>query len=340
MYFQSGWETLVQPKDTWPTVVRKFITGQPKRSFYPELVLVAPNTDDFPTDEHGFYQSIENITWVESKAAESYDVSINLISGSVITYPEPAILTAQVNKVIPIVGATISSDFLAPDGSIGLLELFDDGKPPDFMASDGVFTGYLLANQEGAYTISVNANNETTDAFFSTVSAAHSIGPNGETWLPENTPVEEVFTSSASLTVSVTGVQPDDHGDTPGSATALATGNIGVWGRMDRAGDVDVFQITPATDGILSIRLTNLGLGFKPHVDILAADGVTILSTYDFEPNNVVYFNTLVSSLVGVPFYVSVTHTEGAASGFYMISAGESLPTDQQLSQIYLPLIR
>lgn len=352
MYGASGWDTLIRTTDPpFPKAVL-YTEAFLKRTHYPELVNVSPAVGKYPSKEldsisRPYIHTKLAFDWRESgeeglteKESTVYQSFVHSISGMAINYPSPLVVTAQVNNIIPLTNVDVIATYTSPDTTPGSLNLLDDGQPPDQISNDGVYSGILPYAQNGDYTIDVAFNNNSGEALLTQLSAAHSIGPNGETWVPEFFPVTEPFTASGSLTVNVSGVVADDHGDLPAAATALLADNNSVWGRMDRSGDVDVFRVTPGADGEVSVRLTSLGLEMQPHVEIIAADGVTSLGVYDFEPNPVTYFNVQFTAAMGVPIYVAVSHRENAAMGIYMISAGEKIDSDRQVSTIFLPMIR
>jgi hypothetical protein len=349
VYGLSGWDTVTSPHDPLQKIA---LLVEKTRTFYPVLVPVAPQGDRDPSLElslvsREFAHSKLNPIWeypsgmmTAEDSATPYTAFINAMDSENVTYPKPLAISAQVNGVDPLTGVGVTATFTAPDLTTGSVLLADDGLAPDSIARDGVYSGLIPYTQNGDYTIDVSFDNDAGEAELTQLSAAHSVGPNGETWVPEFIHVSELFNVSSSLVVSVSGVVDDDHGDVPAAATLLATDNSGVWGRIDRVGDVDVFQVMPDVDGEVSVRLTSLGQGMLPHVEIIAADGTTRLGVVDFVPNPVTYFNVQVPAAAGVPFFVAVSHSELAASGIYMISAGEWLDSDRQVSTMYIPLIR
>lgn len=174
------------------------------------------------------------------------------------------------------------------------------------------------------------------------IAATHSLGPHGETWVPTTQPVGEDFSVSASTQITITNWAADDHGDTPAAATELTLDDYSLPGRIDKPGDVDVFRVTPVVSGTLVVRVTGYALGFKPHIRLLAADGVTVLKSVDFNPHGDDYFFVRLEAVAGEPIYVEVRDQSGSASGgIYRVSAGDPLADFKEhvTSVIYLPML-
>jgi hypothetical protein len=261
-----------------------------------------------------------------------------------VAYPRPVVLVASASyQTEHIAGAGLTASATAPDGTVRGLALKDDGQAPDVLANDGLYSALLPYDRGGVYTVTAAFDNQAGTAVLTEIAEAHALGPNGEAWTPTTTPVSETFTVTASTQVTITGWQPDDHGDSPPAATLLAPDNARVAGRIDRAGDVDVFQVTPEISETLVLRLGSVALGLSPRLRVLAADGTTVLHTFNLPSQGDEYFLTRLPVEAGVPFYVEVTdQNAGAAGGLYEISIGAPLDTfrEQATVSLFLPLIR
>ena len=84
---------------------------------------------------------------------------------------------------------------------------------------------------------------------------------------------------TGDYTLNVTGPEPDDHGDTAGTATTVAVGSS-TDGDIHWFGDVDWFRID-ATDGETYIFETVLRSNPDTYITLYAADGTTVLATDD-----------------------------------------------------------
>ena len=136
----------------------------------------------------------------------TYALSVDSSAGTSVTYPTSVILTATLEKGLPIAGADVFAQVEAPDGTITLLTLRDDGVTPDSLADDGKYTGNLIYRQNGLHKISIQMDNYSGDAVFTYNGAVMSADVSGE--LPPqiaDEPVEEDFSRSASLRVTTSG---------------------------------------------------------------------------------------------------------------------------------------
>jgi len=348
VYEASGWETLARSPSEDPRNLRQL--ALPRRDYYPELTSAAPDTGEdssleLNTTPISTTRSALNITWIDPtitanrvQVATSYWATVSSILGSETIYPQPMLLVASVAASDPIAQAVVTASAVTLDGDSIPLLLLDDGTPPDALADDGFYSGYMPYQQNGTYTVTATFDNQAGNAFFTQLSTAPSVGPNGETFTPTFTPVGEDFSATATLTVEVSGVQADDHGDTPETATLTVADNVDVPGRVDRAGDADIFKVIPADTGWLSIRVSNLGLGMEPQIRLLASDGTTVLGDFTVTPTATSYFFTWLEATAGQPFYIEITHVDSnAVEGYYDVSVGQ--PLSNEHNDLYLPMV-
>jgi len=141
----------------------------------------------------------------------SYALSLDSSEGSSVTYPTPVVLTATMEKGLPIAKADVFAQVEAPDGTITSFTLRDDGVKPDSLAKDGKYTGTLIYRQNGLYKISILVNNTNGKAVLTYNGAIMSADVNGN--LPKQIKdalVGEDFSRSASLQVTTSGSPPPD----------------------------------------------------------------------------------------------------------------------------------
>ena len=350
-YGASGWETLARPPWLDPRDGNR--RANPVRTFYPELGAVAPIGDQFPTFELPVSQSTArnelNIVWIapgtsqartSQQDASQFSASITSIDGSVINYPEPVILVADVKKNDRVAKAGLASSMKTPDGATKVLPLKDDGVSPDVTANDGLYSGLMPYSIGGLHVVTATFDNNSGQAEFTQISY-HTIGPNGETFVPRTFPVGESFSTVVTTTIVINNfpLSQDDHGDTSQTATLLLSNNLDTPGRIDHAGDKDVFKATPSISETLILRMTNLALGMHPNVRVLKDDGtvikqVSLLANTD----NYLYFSLDVKA--GEIYFMEVSHVDpNAQTGFYAISIGQPLASEKALNTVYLPTI-
>jgi len=261
----------------------------------------------------------------------TYAASLTSLGGDLVHYPEPMVLVASLEKELPISGATVLATVEQPDGRLAALPLLDDGAAPDAIADDGLYSAVLAYSADGPYMITAQFDNREGTAQLTYVGQQPAAGPNGEEVpFPPPVPITEPFQRFAQLQVNVLGTKVDDHGNTPADATPLPTDNSDIAGRIDRTGDVDLFQLQPEMAGQLVVRVSGLALGMDPRLRLLAANGTTVLAEGDLTSHPSVLGYLLLTQAVaaGDTLYAEVSQRGGASGGLYTISAGEQLSSD------------
>jgi hypothetical protein len=355
VYAASGWETLARRLSADPRRPNDVVF--PERIYYPELAAVAPADGQAPTIElattpAATTRSALNIVW-NSVAASSlavtdqtgfpYQAVVESLRGNTLSYPQPVLLVASVAKVDPIAKASLAVSVTAPNGTLSVLPFADDGLAPDRLANDGFYSGIMPYAQNGTYTVTARFDNHTGLAEFTQASAAHSLGPNGEVYSPTVILVGAAFVQTATTTIQISNVQADDHGDTPQTSTVLPVDDVDVPGRIDRAGDVDVFQVTAGQTGLLVVRVTDLALDMHPHIRLLSSDGTTVLEEARPAWPLSQYFFAQIDANAGEAFYIEVSDQDlSAIGGLYTVSAGQPLARTLEIYShaVYLPLAR
>jgi hypothetical protein len=159
---------------------------------------------------------------------------------------------------------------------------------------------------------------------------------------PDPVPVGENFERIATTHLYMTDVQSDDHGNTVQQATELTAANTDLPGRIETAGDTDVFAVTAAESGVLVVRVSNLAFAMEPRLRLLAADGTTERASVTWSGSGYLWVSVPVQA--GETLYAEVTHLDTTADmGIYEISAGSPLDGESSLTaaeRVYLPLIQ
>ncbi|MBN2003182.1 MAG: hypothetical protein JXA21_07470 [Anaerolineae bacterium] len=337
----SAWETLARPTSQDPRQAARYALRE--RSYYAELEAAAPigNNDASleltAADASTQARSLLNIIWADDTASAAPDVSapaahaapaaggINLAYqghiesalGNTLDYPKPLMLVASVANGVPIAKAGIHAGVIPPDGK--MLKVF--------LKDDGLYSGFVTYTQAGTHYAFAWFDNRAGLAEFTEESMEHAPGPNGETDYPAPRPVGEEFFAVANAVITVGNVRADDHGNVAAEATSVTTENVDVTGRIDYAGDVDVFEVIPAVNGKLVLRLSGFAFDMAPRVQILRADGAAVVKTFEFIPENDEYFFASLRGKANETFYVAVQHLDpNAIGGLYDISIGPPLP--------------
>ena len=351
VYLASGWETLVRPVSEDPRDGERSVL--PVRLFHSELQEVAPGeNEDSAIDLPGEARSALNIIWetpddgnllITESITSTFNVQLSSILGQNISYPDPILLLAFVHQDLTIVDMNVLGNIQLPDNSILSVAFTDDGIPPDAVAGDGLYSAILSYLENGIYSIQVTFDNNDNLAKFVPNAFSPSQDVNGNP-IPLADPVlvDQSFVVSKTLQLSVSNVAPDDYGDTPADAYTIVPDNKSHSGKIDFAGDKDVFKFTTLDSGISYARVTGLALGMNPHLRILDADMSTVLFDEILDPVTSKYlFIPLKGVPTGTVVYAEVSNlTSEDSGGFYEFSIGKKLDSDTFLIHyIYMSLI-
>lgn len=342
----SGWTTLMRPSSEDPRTTAEQL-GLPIRHAFRDLQRVGPIGDQTsPIELPGTARSELSIQWVAPSAAEAarnmaagipLHAEVTSLLGNVVSYPDPLVLVAVVQKDLPLTGVGVQASMKMPDSTSKTIAFKDDGIPPDAKMGDGLYTAVLTYAANGIHTVQVQFDNHARKAVFVTSAYEPSAGVNGEfVPMPSPNPYATDFVINDTLEVLVTNVSTDDHGNVPSTARSMVANNEPMAGKIEKAGDKDVFRLQTLPDRTTYVRVTNLALGMNPRIRVLDSDGKTVLferrhdaniSTYPFIP----LFGVEPGSIV----YVEVSQAAGTASGgLYEFSAGQKLSSDEEHGRV------
>jgi hypothetical protein len=351
VYGASAWDTLTRPVSEDPRDGER--VALPVRVYYPELVDVKPEENqDARIDLPGTAQSALNIVWPDASTDSPvvaslmdipYWAQLTSLLGQNISYPNPILLLAFVHKDVTITDMTVQGTVQLPDGAVETVTFTDDGVSPDAAQGDGLYSALLGYEEDGIYTIQVAFDNTASTAKFVYTAFAPARGEEGPVPLPAPVPIAENFMVSKTIQVSVSNVALDDYGDTPGEAYMLSATNVPYPGKIDFAGDKDVFQFATLQNEETYVRITGLALAMDPHLRILAADMTTVLFSASLDPDISEYlFIPLAGVQPGTTVYAEVSdQTNTAYEGLYEFSVGRKLAGDSFLtSYLYLPMVK
>ena len=126
----------------------------------------------------------------------------------------------------------------------------------------------------------------------------------------------DVFLPEAAQYLSAAGPRADDHGNRPAEATLVSLGSAPVTasGRIDYAGDVDVFRVIVPQTGVLITRATS---GIDTVGLLLNREGAGIEHNDDAQTDTLDF--GLTSSVTAGTYYLSVSHWESAGTGNYQL---------------------
>lgn len=195
-------------------------------------------------------------------------------------FPEPIVLQAALRAGGPVLGARVVASVEVPTSAapIADLVLHDDGKSPDALAGDGVYSGAVATvTTDGAFRFSARADNPDGKARIE-ASAAHHVGNDDGTAPPI---AISAFSRSASATVEARGAYPPTKG--PSDARDVYREQAPTWGAIDSAGDVAWFKVVQLFGGSIYFVMTSQLVSSdksKPmatQLSIIASDGTTVL---------------------------------------------------------------
>jgi len=350
MYGASGLETISRPLTQDPPLSYKY-EALPRRPEYPELAALKPSEVDEPKVDHlGSGCEIQgdhlNIVWREpdpnpsapQAAGEIQALAYNY-SGTTVTYPNPAVITARVFKHLPITRAQVSATYTGPDGVSHTLAFTDDGVSPDAEAEDGLYSAILPYDRDGAYNVSVTFSNPSLAAVYTELGYLHAAA--AQEYEETFPPVGEAFSQPAALTFNVKDYRTDDYGDSEGTAAYFDSERAEFAGRIDRPGDEDWFIYTPQFSGMVAIRVDHVALGAQPRLRIYGEDGTLRFDEDQLQPSGGGYFMTPVHVNYWGRFLIVVSDANPAASGgLYRLSTGPLLNNALEMSRVtHLPLV-
>ena len=288
----------------------------------------------------------------------TYHLVVTAYGDGAVAYPEPVEVRATVLGEAKIAGLRVEARVFdrVSGAPVGRFALRDDGEDADRIGDDGTYMGVYHYRRDGDFEVQVHADNFAGTGWYTTLGELSSIRLDGTAQDPwaEHTPVDAVFSRFASADVRVTGVRADDHADAgPGRCTAVEADNRDVWGRVDRAGDVDCFTLVWNDAEDFFVRAVYLTDGMDPLITVYGSDGERVIATggvaVSLSHSLLRTFAWIVKG-IRVPstrsqwgavvrldearvdpagMVVTVRHRDaGARKGNYAFSAGPQLPSD------------
>ncbi len=291
------------------------------------------------------------LTLSTPKPGESFEVTVDASGINELSYPGPVPVTAAISKGgRAITGVDIEALHTFANRTSESFIMNDQGTDGDAVPGDGIYTalvnyaGGQFSIAQGAHTFEVTASNPNNNAVFTDTgfspahgypffSAPHTIGETGGIFSATSTPVGENFVRTGLTQIELLDFDNDNHGDNTGAATALLDDNVPIKGRIDSAGDLDVFQIaSPDTSRDLSVRVFNMALGMTPKVTVLDSAAVNELASGTVatsqSQNGYISLTIPKENLPGGIFII-VEHTDPSATlGNFEISAGGAIEGD------------
>ncbi|MDG5817033.1 VWA domain-containing protein [Chitinispirillales bacterium ANBcel5] len=264
---------------------------------------------------------ITNSTVLDHSAVKKPKLTVENLTGTVVTYPEPFLIAASVSYGKRVKEMTISATLENPEGDVIPVELRDDGLYGDAIANDGIYSAIFSDyDQDGIYILTVIANNYSDGSMLSQKNGTTS------TSIPQ-------FGRKRTLRIAVQGFMDDDHGNCPGTATLIALNDYPVPGKIDYAGDEDFFEVvTEDAEEDVIVRVSEMSHSMNAELTVFDADGNTIGYTNINVGNTVNGYLALrvAASDLGERLFIRVNDLDEYASGaIYRVSAGTEKRGDE-----------
>lgn len=266
-----------------------------------------------------------------------YTLTVQNLTGLVVKYPEPMLLTAVLKKARPIAGASVTATIKRPNGGSFSIPFRDDGVAPDAMANDGQYSAIYTPpgdpSNNGEYEVRVTMVNNGNAVF--TSSGLQIPTPDGDDVVVADQPVNVDFERTAVRRIVMTGLKTDDHGNTADEATLIIADNTDTPAQINYAGDIDMFKFqVPVSQRRVALRISDLALGMRPRLRVMHLNGQVIGDTHlasiaDGDVGE--HLRVPVDSGAGEFLFAEVTHVNGIGFGSYSISVGTPMPGELEV---------
>ncbi|MDG5817086.1 VWA domain-containing protein [Chitinispirillales bacterium ANBcel5] len=264
---------------------------------------------------------ITNSMVLNHSAVKKPELTVENLTGTVVTYPEPFLIAASVSYGKRVKEMTVSATLQNPEGDVIPVELRDDGLYGDAIAQDGIYSAIFSDyDEDGIYILTVIANNYSDGSMLSQQNGTASIS------VPQ-------FGRKRTLRIAVQGFMDDDHGNCPGTATLIALNDYPVPGKIDYAEDEDFFEVvTEDAEEDVIVRVSEMSHTMNAELTVFDDDGNTIGYTNINVGNTVNGYLALrvAASDLGERLFIRVNDLDEYESGaIYRVSAGTEKRGDE-----------
>jgi len=243
-------------------------------------------------------------------------------------YPEPVSIIASVNGPEPVVGASVSATVTTPSGEQKILDLYDDGYPPDMEADDGVYTGVMTGySEDGAYDIAIHVSNIDETAAIDTSGALEA----GEDAAPRSL---SAFSRYSSKSIVISGTDEPLPSD-PLNAQVIVPDNTPVWGAIEEDG-AEMWYTFDAIEGEEYFIQTSSLLSWDTyematHVTLFEPDRSTVIeSSAYYDGTNTSYIEWTAPATDA--YLIKVAHGS-PGTGSYAITVGSESVFTKEFDQ-------
>ena len=178
-----------------------------------------------------------------------------------IIYPEPIMIVGHIQSDMPILGAKVNAEITTPNypSTPIQLVLLDDGKTPDAIVRDGIYSGAMKNYAEygdGIYTIKVTASNPDGQAMIDDAGVATFATT--ATTQPETARPAPSFEITRYHQIEVKNTQVPPSNNDYNTARDIEINGTPVWGVMLQRGDTGWYRFMTANPGTYYIQTSNL----------------------------------------------------------------------------------
>ena len=253
-------------------------------------------------------------------------------SSTTVSYPEPIALHVTDSLGRAVAGVALTGNLTIPTGGETAVAFADDGRSPDLIANDGVYSATPPYFQNGSYQLELSAFDEFGNSRYTSqgTNRSPSLGGVGavNTPAPADENVGEPFMRTIFFNFAVADLGRDDHGNGSLEATLLPLNNADIPGKMDLSSDEDYFRIdvvagqNPAD---IVARLTEISGGGSFLLRLLAADGFTEIARASAGPSR---YLMIRRNLVTGTYFLRVSPQGALVGDTYSVSAGPPIASD------------
>ncbi len=257
---------------------------------------------------------------IEGKTDSDYAISTIVQGGS---YPDPILVVAEVTRNYPISGLTVDATVTAPDDTVSILPLYDDGISPDAVAEDGQYTGAISNYMDGNYQFEVFASNDTGSAVETSKGVALKNGTSSVT-----IPIAEDFAAMEATNLTASGVAAFIPNTIIGAAVELAVNGNKISGIIENDEDISYYYFNTVAGSSYTIYTSGLfNDTMKTLVTIYDSDKLDIPIAEDSDSMNNISAKIIHKADVDGVIYVTVQHGS-PGTGTFDIAVRETQATD------------
>jgi len=257
---------------------------------------------------------------LEGKTDSDFSI-FTIVQGG--TYPEPILVATKVSRDYPITGLSVDAVVTAPDGTVSILPLLDDGITPDALAADGQYTGAVSTYMDGDYQFEISAANDSGSAVETSKGVTFLQGEN-----IVSTPIAEDFAAMEATNLTTSGVSGFVPNTSIGSAVELMVNGDKSSGIIKNDEDISYYYFNAVAGNSYTIYTSELyDDTMETLVTIYDSNKLTVPIAEDSDSMNNVSAKIVYKAVADGDIYVTVQHGS-PGTGSYNVAVREAQTTD------------